>query len=462
MKTDLAVPPLETNPVRALSHSPGFLLALMLFGHPLLALAMRYSALVAAAHAYLVLAVGVWFALFSKDLRKAGYAAAYIAGAEVLWRMTDARIFWEAGKYFTILILGLALLRIRPWRGAALPIVFFLLLCISIPLTLLGLDPASARSAISFNLSGPLALAVCALYFSQVKFDPASLRFLVRWIVFPVLGIAAVALAGTLSAGTITFIGESNFVTSGGFGPNQVSAMLGLGGGLLVLLFLTGRQPLGRLAALLLGLVLFAQSVLTFSRGGFYNAIFMVALALVHFLRSPRGRMIAITALFTTGVLGGYFIFPRLNSFTGGMLEQRFSDYDLAVRGQLIQADLALWAGNPLFGVGPGLSTSGAAAFVGFEVAPHTEYTRLLAEHGTAGLLALLIMLIMSLRAYLRAPCQVSRMWVAALLGWSFMEMSHAAMRIVAISFLFGLALTGWEKQEPARNDPDSRRPHLL
>jgi hypothetical protein len=446
----------ESNPVRVLAHSPAFGFAVLVLAHPVLALAMRASPVLATIHALLTLAVGLAFALFSKDTRKVGYVAAYIAGAEVLWRMTDADVFWEAGKYFTVLVLGIAFLRARSAGRAGLPILYFGLLCMSVPLTFVSPGSASAaRQAISFNLSGPLALMVCALYFSKMTLDREKIRRMAWWVILPILGIATLTLSGTLSATSIVFRDESNFITSGGYGPNQVSAILGLGAGLAFLLFLTGKGAASRWFAVLLALGLIGLSALTFSRGGLYNVVIMAGLALAHSLRDARRRSAAILALLVIGLVGGYLIFPRLNAFTGGFLGQRFSSFDTTRRQQIAQADLELWYANPQLGVGPGVSGKARIPLLGFYAAPHTEYTRILAEHGSAGLLALLLLLWVAVRAYLRAPYLDAQIWVAALLAWPLMEMSHAAMRLVAISFIFGLGLVRWEKRSQPREHPE-------
>jgi hypothetical protein len=81
-------------------------------------------------------------------------------------------------------------------------------------------------------------------------------------------------------------------------------------------------------------------------------------------------------------------------------------------------------------------------------VASHTEFTRLLSEHGTFGLLALLVLVAVAGLAYLRAPSALEKAWVSAFSGWAFIEMSHSAMRIMAISFLFGLAVIQWRRRD--------------
>ncbi|MCZ2074106.1 MAG: hypothetical protein LC130_03790, partial [Bryobacterales bacterium] len=403
------------------------------------------------------LLLGIVFAFSNRNTGKLKYVTAYIAGSEVLWRMTNAQMFWEAGKYFIIFILGIALLRTKHWQRAGWPVFYFLFLAFSIPLTILAVGASSAaRDAVSFNLSGPLALTVCALYFSQITIDEDEMRQVIWWLAIPIVSVAALALFGTLSAETITFTDESNFATSGGFGPNQVSAILGLGGALAFLLFLTGKGAMLRGLAVGISLGLLSLSALTFSRGGIYNAAVVVFLALAHSLRDKRWRLFAVLGLAMIGLAGGYLIYPRLNTFTGGMLQQRFLDTDPTLRGPIARADLELWYANPILGVGPGMSIRMRNMFAG--VAAHTEYTRILAEHGSAGLLALLILLGLAARAYFKAPDAQAQLWVAALVAWPLAEMAHAAMRIVVISFLFGLALVNWRTDTPEKQ-PIPERP---
>jgi hypothetical protein len=105
---------------------------------------------------------------------------------------------------------------------------------------------------------------------------------------------------------------------------------------------------------------------------------------------------------------------------------------------------LTLWRDNQVFGVGPGMSSymrtyrPGAAA--------HTEYSRIVAEHGSLGLLAMLSLLLGLFLAYRKAPDILSRALIVAIASWAFVEMAHSAMRLVSISIMLGLALIQWEK----------------
>jgi O-antigen ligase len=140
------------------------------------------------------------------------------------------------------------------------------------------------------------------------------------------------------------------------------------------------------------------------------------------------------------------FILPQLEQLTGGMLSKRFSDTDVSSRKALVKADFQIFSENPTFGVGPGMAMYFRRGTV--FAAAHTEFSRILAEHGSGGVLALFILMLLLLRSYFKTPDAVSRAWVVGLATWSLVEMGHAAMRIVAISFLLGWAMITWEKTE--------------
>jgi len=204
-----------------------------------------------------------------------------------------------------------------------------------------------ARQLISFNLSGPLALTVLLIFFSQVEMDYAELRKWVWAVVYPILGTLTLAVYNTITATEIVFTGESLSVTSGGFGPNQVSAVLSLGAFLLVMIAITQEGKGGRFWPMLFALALLVQSFLTFSRGGIYNFSVAIVGAILHLLGKPdRFIKSLFVMLVIIGLLVGIF-FPQLEEFSGGMFSQRFLDTDLTNRGELFRADWQLFLENP-------------------------------------------------------------------------------------------------------------------
>ena len=70
----------------------------------------------------------------------------------------------------------------------------------------------------------------------------------------------------------------------------------------------------------------------------------------------------------------------------------------------------------------------------------HSEYTRLLAEHGAFGLLALLILLIAPLFQIFKLPAS-HRPLPMAIFVFVLFTLSHSAMRLAIPGFFYGLCL---------------------
>ena len=454
-KTHLTQTNRSLSNARFVRINPTLKIFLMVILHVALAIALRSFSILATIHALMVFAIGLWRAITANDIKDVVPVAAYITGAEVLWRMTDAGIFWEFGKYATVAIFTLALLKQRKITGMGLPVLFFIVLAPSIVLTVndFGLSTRT-RELISFNLSGPLAVSVCLIFFRQFKVELSELYGWVWAIAYPIISIFTLAAYSTLTASEIYFGTESVFVTSGGYGPNQVSAVLGLGALVLMMWAISAKNQGGRLLALLLALALLTQSFLTFSRGGVYNFTIALAAAILHLMGKPSKFIRGVFVLLIIGIIVANTIIPRLDNFTRGALSQRFSDLDVSSRFVLARADLELFFSNPIFGVGPGM-----AVFLRqnvFYAAAHTEYTRLLSEHGIGGILALLILIIILIKSYFKAPDILTRAWVVALAAWPIVEMAHAAMRVVGIALLLGMATIKWKTNEKISIEDDA------
>ncbi|MGQ0612345.1 MAG: O-antigen ligase family protein [Planctomycetaceae bacterium] len=439
------------NPVQAMLSAGGFKLALFVLAHVPLAVLMSRSAAISTAHALAVLLLGFAWGLRKQAPERVAFVAAYIAGAEVLWRMTKCDVFWEYGKYATsILFLGWMAIT-GSFRRSIVPLFYLLLLIPSISLTLSNTDPFLAKRMISFNLSGPLSLAVCAMFFGQVELTREQLnRFLIT-LLAPVLGISTLAFLGTAMADDLLFTKNSNFETSGGYGPNQVSAILGLAALLAFLLLSIQRHRAGMQLLLILGVVGFAaQAAFTFSRGGVYNCVAAALVGAVFLMRGGqhRGRVVILSVLVT--ILAYYVLFPRLDAFSGGQLAKRFEDTETSGRDAILRDDLAIWERNLILGVGPGMSRLNRITLHAPIVA-HTEFSRLAAEHGIFGLLAAVVLVGLGLLRLAQAPTGWRQALAATLVAWSFIYMLHAAMRLVAPSLMLGLAMAKLLDETPHR-----------
>jgi hypothetical protein len=295
------------------------------------------------------------------------------------------------------------------------------------------------RRAISFNLSGPFALTVAAMFFSTVKLNRAQLATLMVVMLAPIVGCAFLATSGTLAYEHITF-SASTRATSAGYGPNQMSSMLGLGGLLAFLLFIIIQRDQKLFARLMLPVCLWltVQCVLTYSRGGFWTLVVSVSVAAFYLFRDKRSRLYLVIGATVATVITAFIILPKLEAFTMGTVSKRMRDLDTSGREQIIQSDLATFKKNPLMGVGPGEAYDLHAMFFRPSSA-HTEYSRMLAEHGVFGLVALGILLFIVVKRVKATRDPRQKAVVYAFTIWALMFMSHAAMRLAAVSFIFGL-----------------------
>ncbi len=415
--------------------------AAFLLAHVPLGLAVYRDARLATAHALASVVIGlIWATHGTRKPERAAYVAAYIVGGEVLWRMTGAHIAWEFGKYGVIGVLALWMITKGRLAGPVMSTLYFALLVPSALLTLMAFDLGLARQQISFNLSGPITLMIAVWFFAQIRMSPHQRQGLYVAAIAPVIGVASITFLATVLNPDIAFGSESNMEASGGFGPNQVSAMLGLGA-LLALLGIAEDEHGSGFKPLMVGciIVLAVQSALTFSRGGLYNAGAAAVVGAVYFVRDARTRFKAIGAGVLLGLLGYYVIFPALDRFTDGALSSRFSDTGLTNRDSIVEADLAIFQDHLLVGVGPGLGNEYRAAYVRNTPA-HTEYSRMLAEHGLLGLasLAALAALILQTMRQPR-PLRESAVMIA-LFAWGLLFMLSYGMRVAAPSFVIGLA----------------------
>ena len=436
-----ATPPVthELHRVTIESTKPANVLPLLfILIHVPLALQMDKYEQLSTAHAYVVLAIGI-IAAVARRLDIAAAAAAYIAGAEVLWRMTHADVFWEFGKYATVAIFVVGLIR-SGIRNSVLPFVYFGLLIPSTILTAEGLSVALARSEISFNLSGPLALLVSTCFFSGLSFTRKQMGNIFISMLAPITGILSIAAYSTLTATAIHWSGESNWTTSGGFGPNQVSSMLGLGALITMLCFVAMKSTKFLKFVLIgLGIVLITQALLTFSRGGVYLAASTILVATFFLVRQPRQLIRLLFGAVVVSIVMFAFVRPWLNSFTGDRLEERYKNVGTTGRKEIIEDDLRIWSEHPFLGVGPGQAMDYRRLFERGAIA-HTEFTRLLAEHGMFGLAAIGILIAIAFRNMHQTPSGVGRAVNASLIFWSISFMAIYAMRLAAPAFLFGLS----------------------
>ena len=410
--------------------------------HVPLGVLMYWFSALAILHPLTVIGLGMYWAMQKQEpIAKVAYVAAYMIGVEVLWRMAEAPVFWEFGKYGSALIMIAALVRRGVARVPSLPFFYLVLLIPACYVTFALNSWTDFRDRISFNMSGPICLFVCCWFFSQVHLTEAQLKKLILFIAIPLLSVAIATLFFTMTASDLQFNTESNPMTSGGFGPNQVSSMLGLGVFLTASALLLFRNDIKTTVFLVVLTLLFAaQSVLTFSRGGIYAAVGALMILAIFQARDFGQFIKRILPVIFVGVVFLLAVFPYLNNFTGGKLEERFESSDTTNRYSIMEMEIQMFAENPLFGVGVGEAISQRLQMSQQLAASHTEFTRLISEHGSLGVLAILSLVVASVLNMRKQTTRSGKALVAGSLVWAGLFLGNAGMRLAAPAFMWGLS----------------------
>ena len=404
-----------------------------------IALAMQQSRQLATIEGVLVIGLVVLVVLFSKRVELVIAGVSYVVASEALWRMTKSHAPWEIGKYILVFGFGVACLRFASRRLSLLPLVFIGLLIPSGAITVTQLGLSAAQGAVVFNLGGPVALGLAVFFLQRVEATGQEMTQQIWVLLGPLVGVAAIVARKTIENGTISFSDNSNFDTSGGYGPNQVSTVLGLGALLCLLILLRGiRGRTGLFVLALCGFFL-GETLLTFSRGGVYTAVVGAAGVVLAGLLTSGTRSKILTRALLIGIMT-LLVISWASTFTGGTLGTRYGDTGTTGRSDIAASEIRLFEQNPVWGIGPGRAATERDALTFGTEASHTEYTRMLAEHGVLGLMAIGILLAMAWRAFRSQTDRWGRLFAAGAIFWAMTAMTHAGMRIGLIPLIFALA----------------------
>jgi O-Antigen ligase len=403
--------------------------------HIPLAAAMKFSSIISTTHALLALVVCFILLFRSNELDSLICLLAYMVSSETLWRLSHANVYWEYGKYAVSLILVIGTIKNHRLRIAdKRPILYFFLLLPSIFIL-----PQFMTKWISFNLSGPLSLAASVLFFSTVKISAIQTKRLLLALIAPAIGACYLATAGIMGYEFLE-VDESSFLTSAGYGPNQMSTLLGLGGMCSCLyVFLFRESRLVKSLMYTLTLWLFAQCALTFSRGGLWTGLAGVTFCFFYLTRDLHFRKSVAPKILVFVIFTILVLFPKINEFTKGNLLERQKDIGTTGRDKIVLSDWRTFQKYPIFGVGPGNSRYHRGLIYRAALA-HNEFSRMIAEHGILGLTAMVILALICIQRLLAFSTPKEKAIVISMTAWALLTMLHGAMRMAAPGFIFGLA----------------------
>jgi len=400
-----------------------------------------------------VLIIGVFILniIFKSNRNEEAFLfAAYISAAEVFIRMSKGMILYETGKYSVILFLLLGIFVGKFKQKFSISLAFYLLLL------LLGIvftrvpEGEYIRKAIAFNLSGPFVLGIAGLYFYKRSITKENLINALLFMLLPLFSMVTYLYFKTPDLKDIVFQGAANFDTSGGFGPNQVSTVLGLGIFIISVLILMKKRVTGYLMLDVFVLLYFVyRALLTFSRGGLITGIVAIISFVIFytlFKKVSFGIFISYAGLTVVFIVS---IWLYTSNITGGMLDNRYAGRNAkgvqkkdisSGRLDILNEQIASFVENPIgIGVGNGkYKRQGAIGHV--TAASHNEVGRLIEEHGVIGLVILLLLLGLPLPNFWNGDNYNRAFTIAFYIFW-FLTINHSAMRIAFPGFIYGLSL---------------------
>lgn len=407
--------------------------------------------LLAKVYAILIVVVGFKYVMRTQNANnEALYAAAYVIGVEVFLRMTQGNFFEQYAKYVVMGLLILGMLYRGFSKNSWIYGVFGLLLLPGVILAFFTLNfETDIRKAITFNIVGPVTLMLCSMYCYQRKVTFKQLLNIIDMLAYPLMATLVYMFAYTPSVKDVVTNTESNFETSGGFGPNQVSTILGLGIFLFfVKIILNSKNKKMLIINAVFFIVITFRGIVTFSRGGIIAGFLMIIFAVVLLLfytKSQAKSKIYLVVFMGVFALAGIWIYSSFQ--TSGLIDKRYANEDargrekaskLTGREVLIESEFQMFLDNPIFGVGVGKNKEYRLETTGIEAASHNEVSRMLAEHGMFGLFALLILLVTPMLLYMNNKQHI---FVFSFLVFWLLTINHAAMRLAAPAFVYALSL---------------------
>lgn len=409
------------------------------------------SGLITKMFSALIVAFGVLFIIKSKnENNQAILWSAYVVGAEVLFRMTGGMFFHELPKYSVLLFLIIGLIVEKKMHHISVSyVVYILLLLVGIAFVHIPFGE-SIRKAIAFNLSGPILLGVSAIYFYRRELSLNIVIDMLFFMVLPIISMLSLLYFKTPELNEITFGSTANFSTSGGYGPNQVATLLGLGVFIVAVhLFLKKNIFWVSLIDVFLFLYLVFRGLLTFSRGGMLTALIVIVAFLFYYFISTKDKIKNILKYLSIIGVFGIGIWVYTSNITGGMLTNRYTNKNAAGiekkdistgRITLFKSELGAFLENPFFGIGVGGGKYQRLELLEVEAASHNEMSRLLGEHGFIGVIALFILIVLPIKNMLQQSF-LARAFLSSFFLFWFLTINHSAMRIALPGFIYGLSV---------------------
>lgn len=428
-----------------------FLYLYVILFHILIGFVIYLAPFLSKIYGFSMFLYAVYYIISNKNSNnQALIAAAYITGSEVFLRMTNGNITYEFSKYGVMVLLLIGAYYKGFSRGSTPYWIYLLLLVPSIIISAVALDyDVNVKSSIAFNISGAICLGVASLYTYRRKIALNQMNFILLSLSLPIVSCMSYLTFYTPNIRDVITSTQSNFETSGGFGPNQVATFLGLG--MFVFfsrIILESKNKYLVIINLIIALNLAYRGIITFSRGGVVTGFVMILILLLFlYLKTNFTGKVKLNYIIIILVTGLMVTWTYSSFQTNGLINNRYANQDaqgrvkntkLSGREGIANTEIKMFLENPIFGVGVAKGAEIREIETGKFAVSHDEITRMLAEHGTLGIFALLILVLTPLVLYINN--QFNMYLICFLLFW-FLTINHAAMRTALPAFVYSLSL---------------------
>jgi hypothetical protein len=423
----------------------------LLLIHAAIALAVFAIPFLSKIYALLIPIVGFYIVYQTKNKNnEVLLVAAYLVGVEVFLRMTGGNFNNEFVKINVIFLMLLGMIYSNFSINAFLYWFFLILLIpgILITSTVSNAD-VDIKKSLVFNLSGPVCLAISSIYMFKRRILFSDLQNVLIAMALPIVSTTVYLFLFNPSVRDVVTGTQSNFETSGGFGPNQVATALGLG----MFIFFTQLVLFSksRKAIILNGILLIFityRGIVTFSRGGIIAAVGMIIclLFLLYRFSNSKGKSKFVSVFILTSLMAiGVWTYSSFQ--TRGLIEKRYANQDargkvkkdrLGGREQIMNEEVTLFLESPILGVGAGMGKQIRKETFGVEAASHNEITRMFSEHGLFGIFGLLILGVTPFVVYINNR---QHLYFLSFFVFWLLTINHAAMRIAAPAFVYAMSL---------------------
>jgi hypothetical protein len=391
----------------------------------------------------------------------------FLPSIEISRRVLSLGIIpYEIGKYMCLFYFIIFSMDKRIHTQKISTLFLFLFLFV-FPSTLF-MDLDNFQKKIVFSLMGIMNLALLGIFFSRVVLTTNEFKSILKRFILSIVPFLAIITIRTPSFSEIDFDLGANSITSAGFGPNQVATVFGAAIFVIIVYQIVFKGSLFQFVKGLDIILLSAfslRALLTFSRGGVLAPI-MAFILPINILSKVQNiqkiiknltliSVLALVAFFSINFLTGGLLLSRYKGETAGTIarsEETTLEEATSGRTGIIENDFQIWLDNFIFGVGPGESPNyrDNYNFTGNKVT-HTEFSRLLSEHGVFGFLINILLIIIIPFKILNSQLSPQVKYIKlALVLFAIFSMMHSAMRTVIPVIFYAFSAVNFEDKKKA------------